>query len=76
MTLTCSARLASAVGIPVVAHGGAGTIAHFAEAVNQGGASAVAAGSMFVFAGKDQGMLISYPGQAELAQQFWGLTAK
>ncbi len=64
----------SAVGIPVVAHGGAGAIAHFAEAVNLGGASAVAAGSLFVFAGKDQGMLISYPGQAELAQQFWGLT--
>jgi cyclase len=44
--------------------------------VNSGGASAVAAGSLFVFAGKDQGMLISYPGQAELAQQFWGLTAQ
>lgn len=65
-----------AVGIPVVAHGGAGVISHFAEAVNEGGASAVAAGSMFVFAGKDQGMLINYPGQAELALQFWGLTGQ
>jgi imidazole glycerol-phosphate synthase subunit HisF len=68
--------VSGAVGVPVIAHGGAGKVADFAPAVTQGGASAVAAGSMFVFAGKDQGMLISYPGQAELAAQFWGLTAQ
>ena len=68
--------VSDALGIPVVAHGGAGAIGNFAEAVNQGGASAAAAGSMFVFAGKGQGMLISYPGQAELAEQFWGLIAQ
>lgn len=61
----------SAVGVPVVANGGAGSVDHFAPAVAEGGASAVAAGSMFVFAAKDQGMLINYPGQDELKTRFW-----
>lgn len=62
--------VASAVKVPVIVNGGAGTLAHFAPAV-EAGASAVAAGSMFVFAGKGQGMLISYPPQTELREQFW-----
>lgn len=41
--------VASAVGIPVIAAGGAGTYAHMVEAVTQAGASAVAAASMFHF---------------------------
>lgn len=64
-----------AVGIPVVAHGGAGKPEHFVDAVRNGGASAVAAGSMFVFAAKGEGMLISYPSQSELAAQFWSQVA-
>jgi len=63
-------QVAGAVGVPVIINGGAGAISHFAPAV-QRGASAVAAGSMFVFAARGEGMLISYPTQAELRDQFW-----
>ena len=59
-------RVADAVNIPVVACGGAGNIQHLAEAIQQGGASAAAAGSMFVFQGPLRGVLISYPSQEEL----------
>lgn len=58
-------RAAEAVGIPVIACGGAGNAQHLAEAI-QAGASAAAAGSMFVFQGPLRGVLISYPSQAEL----------
>jgi imidazole glycerol-phosphate synthase subunit HisF len=63
------------VGIPVIAHGGAGKIADFVPVVTAGGASAIAAGSMFVFAAKGEGMLISYPSQNELKTQFWDFVA-
>lgn len=58
-------RVAGSVSIPVVVCGGAGNIEHLAEAI-QAGASAAAAGSMFVFQGPLRGVLISYPAQAEL----------
>lgn len=38
-----------AVRIPVVISGGAGKLSHFAPAILEGGASAVAAGSVFLF---------------------------
>jgi cyclase len=41
------ARVSAAVPVPVIASGGAGDIAHFPEAVIQGGADAVAAASVF-----------------------------
>lgn len=56
------------VNIPVVACGGAGSLSHFQEAKLKGGASAVAAGSMFVFTGPHRAVLISYPTQDELKQ--------
>ncbi len=58
-------RVAEAVGIPVIACGGAGNLQHLAEAI-RAGASAAAAGSMFVFQGPLRGVLISYPSQEEL----------
>jgi cyclase len=58
-------RIAEAVSVPVVACGGAGNVQHLAEAV-KAGASAAAAGSMFVFQGPLRGVLISYPSQEEL----------
>jgi cyclase len=39
--------VADAVNIPVIASGGIGTLAHFAEAVTEGHASAVLAASVF-----------------------------
>jgi imidazole glycerol-phosphate synthase subunit HisF len=59
-----------AVGIPVIANGGAGSINDFERAVTQGGCSAVAAGSLFVFAAKGQGVLINYPSESELQENF------
>lgn len=53
-------QTAGKVRVPVVACGGAGVLSHFAEAMSAG-ASAVAAGSMFVFHGKHRAVLISYP---------------
>jgi imidazole glycerol-phosphate synthase subunit HisF len=43
------AAVTSAVNVPVIASGGAGTAAHMAEAVTVGGASAVLAASIFHF---------------------------
>lgn len=54
-------RVAKQVNIPVIACGGAGTVDHFLEAIHEGGASAVAAGSMFVFHGRLRAVLINYP---------------
>lgn len=42
-------KVSQAVAIPVIASGGAGTCGHMVQAVLEGGASAVAAGSMFHF---------------------------
>ena len=56
------------VNIPVVACGGAGRLEHFQQAVLKGGASAVAAGSMFVFHGPHRAVLINYPTQEELKE--------
>jgi cyclase len=58
--------VADAVPVPVIACGGAGTLEHFREVVTDGHASAVAAGSMFVFHGKHRAVLISYPARREL----------
>lgn len=59
--------VAEAVDVPTIACGGAGGISHMREAVMTGHASAVAAGSMFVFHGKHRAVLISYPSSAEIA---------
>jgi imidazole glycerol-phosphate synthase subunit HisF len=54
------------VNVPVVACGGAGTVEHLRQAVNDAGAAAVSAGSMFVFHGKHRAVLINYPGDLRL----------
>lgn len=53
-------KVARRVSVPVVACGGAGTVEHLRQALAEGGASAVAAGSMFVFHGKHRAVLINY----------------
>lgn len=58
-------RAVKGVGVPIVACGGAGTVEHLAEGVRSG-ASAVAAGSMFVFHGKHRAVLISYVDKVHL----------
>jgi len=62
-------KVASAVGVPVVASGGAGCLQHLKEAA-QSGASAVAAGNMFTFHGKHKAVLITYPEYSALESLF------
>ncbi len=58
-------KVARAVSVPVIACGGAGRMEDFVSAVDAG-ASAVAAGSLFVFQGRHRAVLISYPPYKEL----------
>jgi len=58
-------QVAPDLKIPIVALGGAGNITDLAKA-KQAGASAVAAGSLFVFKGPHKAVLISYPTPKEL----------
>jgi imidazole glycerol-phosphate synthase subunit HisF len=62
--------ISSAVNVPVVTIGGAATVGDFAKAV-QFGASAVSAGSMFVFQRPHRAVLISYPSQKELKEKLF-----
>lgn len=64
--------VSNAVSIPIIALGGAGKYEDFKFAV-QAGASAVAAGSMFVFHGKHRAVLINYPKTDVLKEIFKGL---
>ena len=63
--------VSAAVNIPIVACGGAGSLEDFRAAVNEGKASAVSAGSMFVFQRPHNAVLISYPTQKQLAEQVY-----
>jgi cyclase len=63
--------VAEAVRVPVVASGGAGTLADLARALDEGRASAVAAGSLFVFVGRHRAVLITYPSQEQLAREVY-----
>lgn len=63
-------EVSAALQIPVVAVGGAGSVEDMAGAVKNG-ASAVAAGSLFVFQRPHQAVLISYPGQKELKEKIF-----
>ena len=57
--------VAEAVSIPVIANGGAASVADFGAAVSNG-ASSVAAGAMFVFQKKGFGVLVNFPEREEL----------
>ena len=62
-------NISNAVGIPVIACGGAGKNSDFGDAV-KAGASAVSAGSFFVFIGPHRAVLINYPDQDDLEKVF------
>ena len=64
------AEVAEAVSVPVIAHGGAGRRAELALPVLESGASAVAAGSLFVFQGRERGVLINYPPRSQIERLF------
>ncbi len=53
--------VASAVNIPVIACGGAGVREDLARPIHEANASAVSAGSLFVYQNKERGVLINFP---------------
>ena len=57
--------ISCSVSIPIVSVGGAGNLKHFNEAILSG-ASAVGAGSIFVYYGKHRAVLITYPPHSEI----------
>ena len=66
--LQLTKTVSDAVSIPVIASGGASSLADFKKAKDHG-ASAVAAGSMFVFQRPNQAVLIQYPSQESLKKE-------
>jgi cyclase len=63
-------RLVSgAVGVPVIACGGAGSRPELPGPV-EAGASAVAAGSIFVYQGRERGVLVNFPERDQLEKLF------
>lgn len=58
--------ISTAVGIPVIALGGAGRKEDLIEAYRSGRANAVAAGSLFIYRDDRRGVLINYPERGEL----------
>jgi cyclase len=63
-------ELTSKLTIPLIACGGAANLTDLRRAVKEGGASAVSAGSMFVFQGVHRAVLITYPTYNELETTF------
>lgn len=62
-------EISEQVHVPVIAHGGVGSLEHYKEGI-RAGASAVAAGSFFVYSGKQKGILINYPDRTSLKGVF------
>lgn len=60
--------VADAVNIPVIACGGAKDIFDFKKVITESGAHAAAAGSMFVYFGKQKAVLITFPEEKELIE--------
>jgi cyclase len=62
-------RMSSALDVPVIACGGAGSLDDV-KAAADAGASGVAAGSLFVFVGKHRAVMINYPQYSVLRSLF------
>jgi cyclase len=63
-------EIADQISVPLVTNGGVGSIQDVDVALLEGRASAVAAGSYFVFQQEDKGVLISYPPPKELNREY------
>ncbi len=61
--------VASAVSIPVIACGGAGGVGDIKKVLTEGGAHAAAAGSLFVYYGRNKAVLINTPSEEELIRE-------
>ena len=67
------APFALALSLFAAACGGAASMDDFADVVRRAGASAVAAGSLFVFQKSRKGVLISFPAEEELMSRLYRL---
>lgn len=61
--------MSKSVEVPVVAVGGAGSVDDMVAAIKSGGASAAAAGSLFVFHGRHKAVLLTYPARELLEKK-------
>lgn len=62
-------KLTKLVDVPIIAHGGCGSLSDIKKVINESGAAAVAIGSFFVYYGKKKGILINYPSQEVLFKE-------
>jgi len=62
--------VAEVVTVPLIACGGAKSLADVGAVLREGGASAAAAGSLFVFQGRHRSVLINYPDRAQLTNTY------
>jgi imidazole glycerol-phosphate synthase subunit HisF len=60
--------VADPVGIPLIAHGGAGSVDDIERVIGEGGASAAAVGSMVVYQKKGMDVLVNFPTPDRLAR--------
>ncbi len=58
-------EVSDSVDVPVIASGGAGSIEDLSEGIKVGKANAVAAGTIFVYYGRRNAVLINYPSKKE-----------
>ncbi len=63
-------KISTMLSVPLVALGGAGCMNDFENVYKKSFVNGVAAGSMFVFHGKDDGVLINYPSKKEIINLF------
>lgn len=63
-------ELKDKIEIPIIISGGARDYNDFIKAI-ENGASAVSAGSLFVFQGNERGILVNYPSREELILNFY-----
>ncbi len=63
-------NLSKKISMPLIVCGGAGSVADLRSAIDYG-AHAAAAGSLFIYKSKHKGVLINYPTQEELKDEFF-----
>lgn len=63
-------NISDSISIPLIACGGAGDLQHLKEGYYSGNAHALAAGSLFVYHGARNAVLINYPSKEEIKELF------
>ena len=63
-------EISTAVKIPIIGLGGAGNLSHLEKAYKYSNCSGLAAGSLFIFHGARDGVLINYPTKEQIKNLF------